>query len=81
MKVGITFLIVLLISACGGGSQTEVNERELYGKKRVDCETTKTTDQAANITQCPKIRADDKEIEDTGDLQESYSPDNYDNIY
>ena len=42
MKVGITFLIVLLISACGGGSQTEVNERELYGKKRVDCETTKS---------------------------------------
>ncbi len=81
MKVGITLLIVLLISACGGGSTTEVNERELYGEKRVDCTQTKGTNEAANITQCPRIRADDKELEDTDNLQESYSPDNYNNIY
>ncbi len=82
MKITIGLLIVLFITACGGGgSKTEVNERELYGKKRVDCSQTKGTDEAANITQCPKIRADDKEIEDTGDLQESYSPDSYNTIY
>jgi len=81
MKLGIVLLILLFITACGGGSKTEVNEHELYGNKRVDCETTKNTDQAANITQCPKIRADDKEIDDTDNLIESYSPDNYNTIY
>lgn len=81
MKLGITLLIVLFISACGGGNKGGVNERELYGQKRVDCTQTKGTNEAANITQCPKIRADDKEIEDRGDLQESYSPDSYNTIY
>lgn len=81
MKLGLILVFLLLISACGGGNKSEVNQYELYGDKRVDCETTKNTDQAANITQCPKIRADDKEIEDSDNLQESYSPDSYNNIY
>lgn len=81
MKLGIIFLLVLLITACGGGNKNEVNQYELYGEKRVDCTQTKGTNEGANITQCPKIRADDKEIEDSDNLQESYSPDNYNNIY
>ena len=81
MKLRIIFLTVLFISAFGGISKSEVSESELYGEKRVDCTQTKGTNEAANIMQCPKIRADDKEIEDKGDLQESYSPDNYNNIY
>lgn len=81
MKVGIILLIVLFISACGGGNKSEISERKLYGEKRVDCTQTKGTNEAANITQCPKIRADDKELEDSDNLQESYSPDSYNNIY
>lgn len=80
MRYGFVLLILVSISAYPVSSD-EINERELYGDKRVDCRTTKRTDQGANIMQCPDIRADDKEIEDTGDLQESYSPDNYNNIY
>ena len=81
MKLGLVLLFVLFLTACAGGSKNEVSERELYGEKRVDCTQTKGTDQAANITQCPKIRADDKDVSDTDNLQESYSPDNYNNIY
>ncbi len=81
MKAGIIFLTVLFVFTFGGLSKSEVTERKLYGEKRVDCTQTKGTNEAANIMQCPKIRADDKEIEDTDNLQENYSPDNYNNIY
>ena len=56
------------VSGCGGGSGSEVSERELYGDKRADCRTTKRTDQGANVMQCSQIRADDKEINDSSEL-------------
>ncbi len=67
-----------MVSGCGGGNKNEVNERELYGKKRVDCTSTKSTDEAANVTQCANIRPDAKEIKDSSDTwREEYSPENY----
>ncbi len=81
MKLGIVFLVVLFITGCGGGNKNEVDQFELYGKKRVDCTQTKSTDEAGNITQCAGIRPDDKEIEDTNNLIEEYSPDDYNTIY
>ena len=65
MKRVLFLLIILLISGCGGGKKNEVNQYELYGEKRVDCEGTKSTSEAANVTQCVKIRPDAKEIKDT----------------
>lgn len=70
--------MLLLITACSGGKNKELNEHELYGKKRVDCKSTKSTDEAANVTQCANIRPDAKDIEDSSsDIGEEYSPDNY----
>jgi len=78
MKRLLLLLIIILASACGGGNKNEVSEHELYGKKRVDCKSTKSTDEAANVTQCANIRPDAKEIKDTSDeFSEDYSPDNY----
>ena len=64
MKKISLLLIILLISGCGGGSGSKggVSERELYGQKRVDCRSTKATDEGANITQCSQIRPDTKEL-------------------
>lgn len=67
MKRLLFLLIIILASACGGGNKNEINEHELYGKKRVDCDGTKSTNEAANVTQCVKIRPDAKEIKDTSD--------------
>ena len=80
MKYGLVLLVLVAISIFPVSSQ-EINERELYGDKRVDCRTTKRTDQGANIIQCPDIRADDKEIEKTDNLIETYSPEDYNNLY
>ncbi len=86
MKRLLFLLIVILVSGCGGGNKNEINQYELYGKKRVNCEGTKGTDEAANITQCVKIRPDAKEIKDTSDnfsedySSENYGPSNYQNI-
>ncbi|MGB2693454.1 MAG: hypothetical protein WBB48_03040 [Thermodesulfobacteriota bacterium] len=78
MKTTILLLVLLLFTACSGGKNSEVNERELYGQKRADCKTTKMTDQGANVMQCSEIRADDKEIRDSSDTwREEYSPENY----
>lgn len=59
-------LIVIAFTSCGGGStgNGSISERELYGEKRVDCKSTKTTDEGANITSCSQIRPDDKELKD-----------------
>ncbi|GJM15039.1 MAG: hypothetical protein DHS20C13_03660 [Thermodesulfobacteriota bacterium] len=65
MKKTLLLLVLLLFTACSGGKNNEVNEHELYGKKRVDCTNTKSTDEAANVTQCANIRPDAKEIKDT----------------
>jgi hypothetical protein len=64
MKRFLLLLIIVLTSSCGGGSGSKegVDERELYGKRRVDCKSTKTTDEGANITQCSQIRPDSKEL-------------------
>jgi len=64
MKSFLILLFIILITSCGGGSGSRegLNERELYGQKRVDCKSTKTTDQGANITQCSQIRPDSKEL-------------------
>lgn len=66
MKTLLLLTTIILISSCGGGSGTKegVSERELYGQKRVDCKSTKTTDEGANITSCSQIRPDDKELKD-----------------
>lgn len=79
MKIPILFLLLLLLPGCSGGSKnSEVSERELYGKKRVDCKATKSTDEAANVIQCANIRPDAKEIKDTSNnLSEDYNPENY----
>ena len=54
-------LLILLLSGCsGGGKKKEVGQYELYHEKRVDCEQTKNTNEAANVTQCVKIRPDAK---------------------
>ncbi|MEM7009392.1 MAG: hypothetical protein AAF462_09695 [Thermodesulfobacteriota bacterium] len=79
MKKAILIILFLLLAYPVSGD--EINERELYGDKRQDCRTTKRTDQGANIMQCPDIRADDKEIEDTDNLTDTYSPDDYNDIY
>jgi len=81
MKIFFLLIIIALVSGCGGGDKNEISQHELYGKKRVDCTQTKSTDEAANITQCSKIRPDDKEIEDIDNLIEDYSPDSYNTIY
>ncbi len=85
MKLGIVFLIVLFIVGCGGGSSSsskdDVNQYELYGDKRADCTQTKGTNEGANITQCAGIRPDDKEIKETNNIIEEYSPDDYNTIY
>ena len=80
MKIILILLFITFMTACSGG-KNEVNQYELYGDKRVDCKTTKTTDEAANVIQCPNIRPDSEDISDTDDLHESYSPEKYDNIY
>ncbi len=78
MKRIIFLLLILILSGCGGGNKNEVNQHELYGKKRVDCKATKSTDEAANVTQCANIRPDAKEIKDTSNnFSEDYSPENY----
>lgn len=68
MKAIFLLIVLLLFTACSGGKSSEVSERELYGQKRVDCKTTKRTDQGANVMQCSQIRADDKEINDSSEL-------------
>jgi len=78
MKRIIFLLLILILSGCGGGNKNEINQHELYGKKRVDCKGTKSTNEAANVTQCAKIRPDAKEIKDKGNnFSEDYSPENY----
>lgn len=78
MKRYLLLLVIILVSGCGAGSSSEVSERELYGKKRVDCTSTKSTDEAANVTQCANIRPDAKEIKDASDTwSEDYNPENY----
>lgn len=79
MKILILLLTILIAAGCSGGTKNnEVSERELYGKKRVDCKATKSTDEAANVIQCANIRPDAKEIEDTSNnLSEDYNPENY----
>jgi len=64
MKTLLLLTIIILISSCGGGSASNdgVSERELYGQKRVDCKSTKSTDEGANITSCSQIRPDSKEL-------------------
>ena len=66
MKRLILLTIILLISSCGGGNagNDSISERKLYGQKRVDCRSTKSTDEGANITQCSQIRPDEKELKD-----------------
>lgn len=80
MKIILILLFITYMTACSGG-KNDVNQYELYGDKRVDCKTTKTTDEAANVIQCPNIRPDDKEVSDTDELRESYSPESYNTIY
>ena len=79
MKISILLLAILILAGCSGGAKyNEVNERELYGKKRVDCKATKRTDEAANVIQCANIRPDAKEIKDTpNNLSEDYNSENY----
>lgn len=79
MKTSVLLLALLILAGCSGGAKNnEVSERELYGKKRVDCKATKSTDEAANVTQCANIRPDAKEIKDTSNnLSEDYNPENY----
>lgn len=79
MKILIVISFIILLSACSGGTKNnEVNERELYGSKRVDCTGTKSTDEAANVMQCANIRPDDKTIEDSSEnLSEDYDPEDY----
>ncbi len=79
MKRLILLLCVLFLTGCSGGTKdTGVSERELYGEKRVDCTSTKRTDEAANVTQCANIRPDSKEIKDSSNnLSEDYDPENY----
>ena len=83
MKIFFLLIMIALVSGCGGGGRdkNEISQHELYGKKRVDCTQTKSTDEAANITQCSKIRPDEKKIENTDNLREDYSPDSYNTIY
>lgn len=66
MKKLFLLTIIILISSCGGGSTGNggISERELYGQKRVDCRSTKSTDEGANITSCSQIRPDGKELKD-----------------
>jgi len=67
----------VIAGKCNGG----VSQYEPYSKKRIDCTQTKSTDEGANITQCPKIRADDKDIEDRNNPIASYSPDRCNALY
>lgn len=64
MKKILLILMILLVTGCGGGSRSKevISEHELYGQKRVDCKSTKATDEGANITQCSQIRPDTKEL-------------------
>jgi len=72
MKRIIFLLFILILSGCGGGNKKEVGQYELYGKKRVDCKGTKSTDEAANVTQCANIRPDAKELKNLNNNSESY---------
>lgn len=79
MKISILLLALLVFAGCSGGSKDSgVSERELYGEKRADCTSTKSTDEGANITQCAHIRPDAKEIEDrSNNPSEDYNPGDY----
>ncbi len=68
----------MIVGCSGGAKDSGVSEHELYGKKRVDCTATKSTDEAANVTQCANIRPDAKAIKDrSNNSSEDYNPENY----
>ncbi len=71
IKIIVILLMVLILSGCGG-KKNEVGQYELYHEKRVDCEQTKNTNEAANVTQCIKIRPDAKELKNLNNNSESF---------
>ena len=78
MKRSILLLCIVILSGCGGAKDSGVSEREMYHDKRVDCTSTKRTDEAANVTQCADIRPDAKEIKDrSSNLSQGYNPEDY----
>lgn len=59
MKIIAILGITLSLFACAGGSKQDTAlEHEIYYQKRVECETTKNTDETANITQCVRNKPD-----------------------
>lgn len=73
MKRIMFLLLILILSGCsGGGKKKEVGQYELYHEKRVDCEQTKNTNEAANVIQCIKIRPDAKELKNLNNNSESF---------
>lgn len=59
MKIIAIIGITLSLLACAGGTKQDTAlEHEIYHEKRVECETTKNTDETANITQCVRNKPD-----------------------
>jgi hypothetical protein len=57
MILGMAFIV---FSCAGESKEYRTMEHQLYYSKRVDCTQTKNTNETANITNCPKIRPDEK---------------------
>jgi len=58
MKWIIAAVMVLFCAGCAGSGYDWDREQEMRGDKRQDCTGTKSTNEAANITNCPQIRPD-----------------------
>lgn len=50
--------MILFSAGCAGSGYDWDREQEMRGERRMDCTGTKSTNEAANITNCPQIRPD-----------------------
>jgi|JRYI01.1.fsa_nt_gb PBP1b-binding outer membrane lipoprotein LpoB len=58
-RIMIAVLLVLFVAGCAGKYDWDT-EQDMRGQRRMDCTGTKTTNEAANVTNCPQIRPDGK---------------------
>jgi len=56
-RIMIAVLLVLFVAGCAGKYDWDT-EQYMRGQRRMDCTGTKTTNEAANVTNCPQIRPD-----------------------